>query len=77
MAQPIVTKSGMRLDQAAMHITHVMGVVQPHGRTRFPDHWNGWTDCAENWCVVLGPLATHFTRDKDTFPSVRVTVHTF
>ena len=38
---------------------------------------NGWTDCAENWCVIRGSLAIHFTQDGDIFSRARVTVQTF
>ena len=51
-----------------MHITHVMSGVHLHVRTcasadvpPFPYLGNGWTDCAEIWCVVRDPLAMRFT----------------
>ena len=54
-------------DQAAMHITQVMGGVHLHVRTLaradvplFPNLGNGWTDCAEIWYVVRDPLAMIF-----------------
>ena len=28
----------------------------------FPHLGNGWTDCAEIWCVVSDPLARHFIK---------------
>ena len=44
-----------------MHITHVMGGVHLHVRTcicaPFLYLGNGWTDCAEIWCVIRDPLA--------------------
>ena len=51
-----------------MHITQVMGGVHLHVRTcaradvpPFLYLGNGWTDCAEIWCVVRDPLARLFT----------------
>ena len=48
-----------------MHIPQVMGGVYLHVRTcryaPFPHLGNGWTDCAEIWCVVSDPLAMRFT----------------
>ena len=32
-------------------------------RTPFSFLGKGWTDCAETWCVVRGPLAMCFTQD--------------
>ena len=52
-----------------MHITQVMGGVHLHVRTcaradvpPFPYLGNGWTDCAEIWCVVRDPLARLFAK---------------
>ena len=42
----------------------------------FPYLENGWTNFAENCCVVRGPLAIHFPHDGDIFSSTRVTVYT-
>ena len=36
-----------------------------------------WTDCAETWCVVRGPLAMRFTQNGGTRASTRIIVHTF
>ena len=47
-----------------------------HLRTPFLHLRNGWTDCAENWCVVR-PLATHFTQDGDIFSRAHETVHIY
>ena len=58
MDESMVTKFGVFRDQAAMHI--VVG-VHLHVRTftcaTFPYLGNGWTDCAEIWCVVRDPPA--------------------
>ena len=53
------------------------GGVHLRLRTPFSYLENGWTDCAENWCVIRGLLAIHFAKDGDIFPSARVNVHTF
>ena len=49
-----------------MHMTQVMGAVHVHVRTcrcaLFPYLGNGWTDCAEIWCVVRNPLARLFAK---------------
>ena len=31
----------------------------------FPYFGNGWTDCAEIWCVVRDPLTRHFLKVED------------
>ena len=53
-------------EQAAIHITQVMGVVHLHVRTcrcaRFKYLGNGRTDCAVIWCVIREPLAKRFTK---------------
>ena len=43
----------------------------------FPYLRNGWTDLAETWCVVRGPLAMCFTQNGGICMSTYVTVHTF
>ena len=42
------------------------GVTGAHVRMRNPFLYlgNGWTDCAETWGVVRGPLAMRFTKDE-------------
>ena len=55
--------------------THRLGVLQQsrmcgrHVRTgacaRFSYLGNGWTDCAEIWCVVSDPLARSFANVQD------------
>ena len=52
-----------------MHITQVMGGVHLHMRTcaradvpPFLYLGNGWTDCAEIWCVARDPLAKLFAK---------------
>ena len=67
-------------DPLGKRFTEVNGGVHVHVRISTPlsvSRGNGWTDGAENWCVVRGPPAMHFKQDGDILPSARVTVHTF
>ena len=41
-------------------------------RSPFPYLWNGWTDCAENWCVARDTLVWRFTKVNG---GVQVRVH--
>ena len=51
-----------------MHITQIMDGVHLHVRTcrcaHFPYLGNGWTNCAEIWCVVRDTLASRFAKVK-------------
>ena len=43
-----------------------------HVRMTFPYLENDWTECAETWCVVRGPLAMSFKRVEGVRTSARV-----
>ena len=66
MTYLIVTKFGVFRDQAVMQNKHVIYGAHLHVRTSRFDPFlylgNGWTDCAEIWCVVKVPLARHFAK---------------
>ena len=55
--------SVLQRDPLAKRFTEVNGRVHVHVRTPFPCLGNSWTDCADNWCVVRGLLAMHFTQN--------------
>ena len=59
----------MLRDQVAVHNVQVMGGIHLHvcpcaraDVIPFPYLVNGWTDCAEIWYVVRGPLARRLTK---------------
>ena len=60
-------------DQAAIHITQVMGRVTRADVLPFPNLGNDWAVCAEIWFVVRDLLAWRFTKVNG---GVRVHVHT-
>ena len=47
--------SRKRLDGLRCNLVRVA-----HVRSPFPYLGNGWRDCAEIWCVLMGPIAMRF-----------------